>query len=204
MEARYGVPVLESYAMTEAAHQIASNPLTGARKPGSVGKPQGVAVSILDESGTPAKEGEVCIRGENVMKGYLRGEEAFFKSGWFRTGDRGWIDNEGYIWLTGRIKELINRGGEKISPVQVEQVIKQIPGVQEAVCFAVKDPVYGEAVAVALVCKDKSVAEKVPQWVTERLGKWQAPVKIWVVKEIPKTATGKVQRRKVRDFCAKL
>jgi oxalate---CoA ligase len=118
LERALKAPVLEAYAMTEAAHQMTSNPLPPApRKPGSVGKGQGVQVAILDSEGThlsQGKEGEICVRGENVTKGYLNNEkankESFTKDGWFRTGDQGKMDSEGYVFITGRIKELINRG----------------------------------------------------------------------------------------------
>ncbi|KAJ1933890.1 Peroxisomal-coenzyme A synthetase, partial [Linderina pennispora] len=138
LEEKLGAPVLEAYAMTEASHQMCSNPLPPAvHKPGSVGLPQGVELTILDDDGNETKLGEVCIRGPNVTEGYLNNPEANAKSftaesHWFRTGDQGYIDEDGYVVLTGRIKELINRGGEKISPLELDAVLLKCPGVTEA------------------------------------------------------------------------
>ena len=160
LEELYGAPVLEAYAMTEAAHQMCSNqlPHRGKRKPGSVGVGQGVAIKILDDNGDElpqGKEGEICIRGENVTKGYINNEkankEAFTKGGFFRTGDQGKKDQDGYVIITGRIKELINRGGEKISPIELDQLIAGNPDVAEAVTFAIPSELYGQVVGVAVV-----------------------------------------------------
>ncbi|CAA7390927.1 unnamed protein product [Spirodela intermedia] len=154
LEAAFGASVLESYAMTEAAHLMASNPLPedGPRKAGSVGKAVGVEMAVLSEDGEPQPaggKGEVCIRGPNVTKGYVRNPEAnkaAFRFGWFHTGDLGFMDSDGYLHLVGRIKELINRGGEKISPVEVDEVLLSVPGVSQAVAFGVPDDKYGEEV----------------------------------------------------------
>jgi oxalate---CoA ligase len=210
LESTYKAPVLEAYAMTEAAHQMTSNPLPhkGKRQPGSVGVGQGVEIKILDQSGNEVPRGseaEICIRGENVTSGYLNNakanEEAFTKGGFFRTGDQGKQDSEGYVIITGRIKELINRGGEKISPIELDNVITQHPAIGEAVSFAIPSEMYGQEVGVAVVAKDgKSVTEKaVIDFVAERVSKFKKPSRVWILKEIPKTATGKVQRRKVAD-----
>ncbi|CAG8439889.1 6857_t:CDS:10 [Diversispora eburnea] len=155
LEQIFHVPVLEAYAMTEASHQMTSNPLPPLKhKPGSVGIPQGVQITILDENGKPTKEGEVCIKGENVTLGYLNNPSAnassFTSDGWFRTGDQGKFDNEGYLFLTGRIKELINRGGEKISPLEIDSVLLSHPIISEAVSFAVPDKIYGQEVHAAI------------------------------------------------------
>ncbi|EHY55626.1 hypothetical protein HRR83_007841 [Exophiala dermatitidis] len=210
LEEVYGAPVLEAYAMTEAAHQMTSNPLPhrGTRKPGSVGIGQGVEVKILDEQGDElpqGKEGEICIRGENVTKGYLNNEkankEAFTKGGFFRTGDQGKKDGDGYVYITGRIKELINRGGEKISPIELDHVIATHPGVSEAVSFAIPSELYGQEVGVAIVPKPgKNVTEEaITEYVASKTAKFKKPSRVWILKEIPKTATGKIQRRKVAE-----
>ncbi|EXJ85953.1 hypothetical protein A1O1_06322 [Capronia coronata CBS 617.96] len=210
LEQTYGAPVLEAYAMTEAAHQMTSNPLPhkGKRKPGSVGIGQGVEVKILDDEGNEVPQGtaaEICIRGENVTKGYLNNEkankEAFTKGGFFRTGDQGKKDEEGYVYITGRIKELINRGGEKISPIELDNVIATHPAVSEAVSFAIPSELYGQEVGVAVVLKPgKSVTEQeITEFVAGKTAKFKKPSRVWILKEIPKTATGKIQRRKVAD-----
>lgn len=207
--------------MTEASHQMTSNPLPhrGKRQPGSVGLGQGVEVRILDDAGQEVPqgaEGEVCIRGENVTKGYMNNPkanaEAFFSSGFFRTGDQGKKDADGYVILTGRIKELINRGGEKISPIELDNLLATHPRVAEAVSFAVPSELYGQEVGVAVVEKaGETASEKdILDFVTKRTAAFKKPSRIWILKEIPKTATGKIQRRKVaetllaRDTKAKL
>ncbi|KAJ2803926.1 hypothetical protein H4R21_001843, partial [Coemansia helicoidea] len=147
LEARLGAPVLEAYAMTEAAHQMCSNPLPpAAHKPGSVGRPQGVELAILDDADDPVHLGEVCVRGANVMRGCVDNPDAnskAFTAGarWFRTGDQRYVDDDGYLFLTGRTKELISRGGEKISLLGLDSVLLQCPGVAEAVSFAVRDEI---------------------------------------------------------------
>ncbi|ORX89315.1 putative peroxisomal-coenzyme A synthetase [Basidiobolus meristosporus CBS 931.73] len=207
LEKVYGVPVLEAYAMTEAAHQMTSNPLPPAsRKPGSVGIGQGVQIAILDDQGNPAELGEVCIKGENVTKGYLNNpsanESSFTKDGWFRTGDQGKIDKEGYLFLTGRIKELINRGGEKISPLEVDGTLLHHPKVSEVVCFAVPDTMYGQEVHAAVIPKNgETVTEKELQdFCRKSLASFKIPKKIYITDFFPKTATGKIQRRVVSDY----
>lgn len=190
LEAKFKAPVLEAYAMTEASHQMTSNPLPkhGAHKPGSVGKAQGaVQVAILDASNAvlPAGEvGEVCIRGPNVTAGYRNNpaaNEEAFAGGWFHTGDQGKLDEEGYLRLTGRIKELINRGGEKISPIEVDGALLSHPGVAEAVSFAAPDEKYGESVAAAVVLnaegkKIDDVVADIQRHVATKLSKFKARV----------------------------
>src|SRR5881227_474182 len=158
LEERFGVPLLEAYGMTEAAHQMASNPLPpGVRKAGSVGRGTAVEIAILNERGDempPGATGEVSIKGANVFGGYEGNSEAnaeSFSHGWFRTGDQGHLDSQGYLTLVGRIKELINRGGEKISPREIDDTLATHPAVAEAVCFGIPDRVYGEQVAAAVV-----------------------------------------------------
>ena len=201
LEARFGVPVIEAYSMTEAAHQMCANPLVGERRPGSVGIGAFVEVAILDEAHgelPPGGVGEVAIRGKNVTTGYHNNPAAnavAFTNGWFRTGDFGTLDAQGYLTLTGRLKELINRGGEKISPVEIDEALVSHPGVKEAVTFGIPDEKYGEAVAAALVLHDGICADDVLAHARTRLASFKVPTTVHVVAEIPKTATGKVQRR---------
>ncbi|MBI1916659.1 MAG: AMP-binding protein [Planctomycetes bacterium] len=204
LESRFGAPVLEAYAMTEASHQMTSNPLPpGTRKPGSVGRGTNVEVGIMDEAGNllPAgTQGEVVIRGPNVTHGYHNNPEAnatSFTNGWFRTGDRGVMDSEGYLTLIGRIKELINRGGEKISPLEIDAVLLEHPAVAEVATFAAPDPKYGEEVHAAVVLKGEVTAEQLQAHCGARLADFKVPKVIHITKELPRTATGKVQRRQV-------
>jgi len=204
LEERFGAPVLEAYGMTEAAHQMASNPLPpGARKPGSVGRGTAVSIAILDEAGNllPAgATGEVSIQGPNVFSGYEGNAEATaasFSNGWFRTGDQGCLDNDGYLTLVGRIKELINRGGEKISPREIDEALLTHPAVSEAVCFGVPDRVYGEGVAAAVVLKSEATEAELIAHCRGSLADFKCPSVIYIVEAIPRTATGKIQRRNV-------
>lgn len=214
LEKAYNAPVLEAYAMTEASHQMTSNPLPpGKRQPGSVGIGQGVEVKILDQSGAEVplgSEAEICIRGENVTKGYLNNPEAnkssFTADGFFRTGDQGKMDKDGYVFITGRIKELINKGGEKISPIELDNVLSRHPDVAEAVSFAIPDEMYGQEVAVAIVRKQGSEVqgEELQEWVRSKLAKFKVPKKVYFTGVMPKTATGKVQRRIVAEEMSRL
>ena len=201
MEDRFQVPVLEAYGMTEAAHQIASNPLPpAARKPGSVGLGGRVEVAILDEAGAPlptGSAGEVAIKGPNVTRGYDRNptaNAAAFVNGYLRTGDRGTIDAQGYISLIGRIKELINRAGEKISPPEIDAVLLGHPAVAEAASFGVPDEKYGEEVSVAVILKAPATERELLAYCRDHLAEFKVPKSLHVVTELPKTATGKVQR----------
>jgi acyl-CoA synthetase (AMP-forming)/AMP-acid ligase II len=204
LEDRFGAPVLEAYGMTEAAHQMASNPQPpGVRKPGTVGQGTGVEMVILDEQGNVlpgGKQGEVSIRGPNVMGGYRNNPEAnakAFTNGYFRTGDQGFLDTDGYLTLTGRIKELINRGGEKISPLEVDAVLLEHPAVAEAVSFAVPDAKYGEEVHGAVVLKGEATVEDLLAFCRDRLADFKVPKRLHLAKALPRTATGKIQRRHV-------
>ena len=195
MEERLGVPVLEAYGMTEASHQMASNPLPPApRIPGSVGPGTGVEIAILDN--------EVCVRGPNVIDGYENNSAAnaaSFVDGWFRTGDLGTLDANGYLRLRGRIKELINRGGEKISPREVDEVLEAHPAVAEAVCFGVPHPTWGEEVAAAVVLKAPATEKELLAYCRQRLADFKVPKHLHIVEAIPKGPTGKVQRRYVAE-----
>lgn len=203
-------PVLEAYAMTEASHQMCSNPYPPLkRKPGTVGPGQGVDVVILDEAGHVLPQGsigEVSIRGANVTKGYANNAkanaESFTQEGYFRTGDQGFIDEDGYINLTGRLKELINRGGEKISPIELDSIMLSHPKVKECVAFGVSDDHYGQIVQAAVVATGGLNAEELKEFMKTKVAAFKIPVKFYFVDKIPKTATGKIQRRKMEDIFA--
>jgi len=209
LEARLGCPVLEAYGMTEAAHQMTSNSLPpGERRPGSVGHGTGVQIAIMDDAGTllPAgSQGEVVIKGPNVTRGYHNNPEAnvaAFTNGWFRTGDQGVLDAAGYLTLVGRLKELINRGGEKISPREIDEVLLTHPAVAEAVCFGVPDAKYGEEIVAAVVLRAAASEADLVAHCRERLAIFKVPKAIYVVTQIPRTATGKIQRRAVATALA--
>jgi acyl-CoA synthetase (AMP-forming)/AMP-acid ligase II len=213
MERVFGVPVLEAYGMTEASHQMASNPQPpSARKAGSVGPGTGVKIGIMDEAGNllpQGERGEVVIQGPNVVPGYENNPEANEKSfvkGWFRTGDQGFLDEDGYLTLTGRLKEMINRGGEKIGPREIDEVLLSHPDVAEAVAFGVPHPGWGEEVAAAIVLKEGTDAAageaSVMAFCKERLADFKCPKKIYVTSAIPRTATGKIQRGAVAKALA--
>lgn len=203
LEATFKVPVVEAYGMTEASHQMASNPLPPkSRFAGSVGLAAGPDVAIMDDAGTllPAGSlGEVVIRGRNVTKGYESNPEAnakAFSNGWFRTGDQGVIDADGYLRLTGRLKELINRGGEKISPLEVDTVIMDHPAVAQVVTFAMPHDMLGEEIAAAVVLREGAACDEreLRTFVGSRVADFKVPRKILFLTEIPKGATGKLQR----------
>jgi acyl-CoA synthetase (AMP-forming)/AMP-acid ligase II len=204
-----GVPVLEAYGMTEASHQMCSNPLPPkAHKGGSVGPGTGVKVSIMDEEGNHMQAnvaGEVVIQGPNVIEGYENNPEAnakSFTSGWFRTGDQGHIDEDGYLHLTARLKELINRGGEKIAPLEIDEVMLLHPCVAEAVAFGMPHPTWGEEVAVAVVLKEPVAESALIEHCRKQLADFKVPKKVVIVEKIPRTATGKIQRRAVAEALA--
>ena len=202
LEAVFHAPVIESYGMTEATHQMAANPLRGVRKPGSVGLAAGPEIAIMDEKGRllgRGETGEVIIRGDSVTRGYENHPKAnaeAFVNGWFRTGDQGVIDAEGYLTLTGRLKEIINRGGEKVSPREVDEALMDHPAVLQAVAFAVPHDMLGEDVAAAVVLRDGMTAsdQELRAFLAERLAAFKTPRKIVLLAEIPKGATGKLQR----------
>jgi acyl-CoA synthetase (AMP-forming)/AMP-acid ligase II len=209
MESVFGAPVLEAYGMTEASHQMCSNPEPpAARKPGSVGPGTGVRVSIMDAKGNhlaAGERGEVVIQGPNVVDGYENNPEAnaaSFTNGWFRTGDQGFLDDDGYLTLTGRIKELINRGGEKIAPREIDEVLLAHPAVAEAVAFGVAHPTWGEEVAAAVVLKNEAGEAEILAYCKERLAEYKRPKKLYIVETIPRTATGKIQRGAVAKALA--
>jgi acyl-CoA synthetase (AMP-forming)/AMP-acid ligase II len=204
MERVFGVPVVEAYGMTECAHQICTNLLApGMRKAGTVGVASGVRVSIMDASGRrlpPGDRGEVIVSGPSVITQYDGGLEADTKSfvdGWFRTGDEGCIDEDGFLTLTGRIKEMINRGGEKISPSEIDAILLSHTTISEAVTFAVPHPIWGEEVAAAVVVSSSVTEAEIITYCAQNIAEFKCPKKVFIVDSIPRTATGKVQRRVV-------
>jgi acyl-CoA synthetase (AMP-forming)/AMP-acid ligase II/thioesterase domain-containing protein/acyl carrier protein len=203
LEDVFNAPVVEAYGMTEAAHQIASNPLPpGQRKSGSVGVAVGSKVAIMDGSGKVlalGEIGEIVIRGENVFGGYAEPDEAgvtAFSNGWFRTGDQGFVDSEGYLFITGRLKEIINRGGAKISPREIDEALLSHPAVAQAVTFAVPHATLGEDVAAAIVLRaDVSTCEAdIRAHVATRVADFKVPRRVVIVSELPKTDSGKLRR----------
>ena len=204
LEARFGAPVLEAYGMTEASHQMSSNLLPpGSRNPGTVGIGTGVEIGIMDDRGilaTTGDRGEVVIKGPNVTHGYHNNPEAnaeAFTKGWFRTGDQGELSGDGVLTLTGRLKELINRGGEKISPLEIDAALIKHPSISEAVCFGVPDEKYGEIVQAAVVLSSDSNEGAIKAFCEQQLAGFKIPERVYIVSELPRTATGKIQRRHV-------
>lgn len=192
--------------MTEAAHQMTSNPLPPRhRKAGSVGVGIGLRISILDKEGNHLgtnQRGEVAIQGANVFRGYENNDEAnarAFTNGWFRTGDEGMLDDDCYLHLTGRIKDIIIRGGENIAPHEVDEVLLRHPAVGAAVTFGCVHPTLGEEVAAAVVLNEGQEATEsaLIKHSREFLAEYKCPKKIYIVKSIPTTATGKIRRRAV-------
>ena len=201
LEERFGVPVVEAYGMTEASHQMASNPLPpGERRPGTVGMPVGTEVRILDAAwealgaNTP---GEVAVRGPGVVDGYLDNDAAnaeSFREGWFRTGDVGRLSEDGYLTLEGRVKEMINRGGEKIAPREVDEALLLHPAVVDAVAFGRPDDKWGEVVEAVVVLSGPATPAELRDHCSGRLAAFKVPRTVHVVQDIPKGPTGKVQR----------
>lgn len=200
----FGAPVVEAYGMTEAAHQMCCNRLD-LQKPGSVGVEAGPRVRIAHETENHLIDGtgEVCISGPNVTPGYESNPDAnaknFFDAEgarWFRTGDQGAFDADGFLHLTGRLKEIINRGGEKVSPLEVDGVLLDHPEIAQVVTFALPHPKLGEEVAAAVVLSDGATATErdIRAFALERMADFKAPRKVVILDEIPKGATGKMQR----------
>jgi len=205
-EELFEVPLVEAYGMTEAAHQMSSNPLPPRhRKPGSVGVGTGLRISITDKEGNHLathQRGEVVIQGANVFRGYENNPEAnatAFVNGWFRTGDEGFLDEDGYLHLTGRIKDIIIRGGENIAPHEVDEVLLRHPAVATAATFGRPHPKLGEEVAAAVVLREPNAAteSELIKHCREFLAEYKCPAKIYLVKSIPTTGSGKIQRRAV-------
>ena len=206
MEEIFSVPFVEAYGMTEASHQMSSNPLPPRhRKPGSVGQATGIRISVVDQKGHHlghGERGEVVIQGPSVFSGYENDPEAnaaSFIKGWFRTGDQGWLDKDNYLHLSGRIKDLIIRGGENVSPREIDEVLLAHPAVAEAVTFAMPHPVLGEEVVAAVVLHEAGGATEAAllKHCRDRLAEFKCPKKIFMVHSIPLTATGKIRRQQV-------
>ncbi|MGH7071470.1 MAG: acyl--CoA ligase, partial [Acetobacteraceae bacterium] len=203
LEHRFSVPLIEAYGMTEAAHQMASNPLPpGTRKPGTVGLAAGPEIAIMSKTAEllgPNDPGEIVIRGANVTLGYENNPKAnaeSFTSGWFHTGDLGVLDADGYLSISGRIKEIINRGGEKISPREIDEILMEHPAVAQAVTFAIPHDKLGEEVGAAIVCREGAMttAQEIREFVSAKVAAFKVPRQVLILEEIPKGATGKIQR----------
>ena len=202
-------PVVEAYGMTEASHQMACNPLPpGVRKPGSVGIASGAQITVMDGTGQPVAEGEVgeiAIRGPGVTAGYENNPQAnaaALTGGWLRTGDLGRFDAEGYLFIAGRSKDIVNRGGEKVMPQRVDDALMEHPDVAQAVAFAVPHPSLGEDLAAAVVLRQGAVADEpaLREFLFSRLSGFMIPSQLVFVDVIPKGATGKVQRARLNDL----
>lgn len=199
----FGCPVIEAYGMTEAAHQICTNGLdAGGRRAGSVGRPGAAFVTILDPQGQklgPDICGEIALRGPGIHGGYVDNPDAnaaAFTDGWFRTGDEGRLSADGFLTITGRLKEIINRGGEKISPLEIDNILADHPDVLEAVAFAIPHAALGEDLALALVPQPGAALDPIDirRWLGARVAEFKVPRQIRILDSIPKGATGKVQR----------
>ncbi|HEY9787035.1 MAG TPA: AMP-binding protein [Candidatus Obscuribacterales bacterium] len=208
IETRFESPFLSAYGLTEAANQVSANPLPPLRrKHHTVGLPQGVAVAILDAEGnelSTGQTGEIAIKGDNVMAGYLHNPEAnaaCFTSGWFRTGDQGFIDEDGYLTVNGRIKDLIIRGGENISPAEVELILMHHPQVTEAVCFGLPDATHGEEIYAAVVSKSTISSLDLINYCGKHVSKFKVPKKIFFLDRLPRNALNKVLRQQVAETC---
>lgn len=212
-EDRFGIPLIETYGLSEAASQIVANPLPPAvHKPGSAGKATGVALricSVLTETGmsvlrdVPAGEvGEICIAGPGVIEAYEDNEgPAAFQDGWFRTGDLGYLDRDGYLFIQGRLREVINRGGENIAPREIEEVLQNYPAVREAAVVGRPDAIYGEQVVAYLTVRtlwDETGAEQLQRYLAQHLAAPKIPVELIVLEQLPRNATGKIDRYTLR------
>jgi acyl-CoA synthetase (AMP-forming)/AMP-acid ligase II/acyl carrier protein len=213
LEEVFKVPVIEAYGMTEASHQITSSPLPPwERKAGSVGVATHTEVAIMDDAGNileAGRRGEIVLRGANVTAGYESDESNnhSFINGWFRTGDLGYFDSGGYLFLTGRLKEIINRGGEKISPREIDEALLEHPGVLQAVAFATPHASLGEDIAAAVVVRDpiETTEASIRAYLIGRLATFKVPAQLLIVDDIPKSSTGKIQRAALAErFAARL
>jgi acyl-CoA synthetase (AMP-forming)/AMP-acid ligase II len=203
LEKTFHSPVIEAYGMTEAAHQMASNPLPPrTRKPGTVGPAAGPEIAIMDDEGrllAAGQIGEIVIRGPNVTAGYESNPKAnaeAFTNGWFRTGDQGLQDADGYVSITGRLKEIISRGGEKISPREIDELLMDHPAVQQVVTFGIPHEKLGEEVGAVVVLREgmQCTERELRDFVAARVADYKVPRKLLFMDEIPKGATGKLQR----------
>jgi amino acid adenylation domain-containing protein len=201
LESRFGVPVIETYGMTEAASQIAANPLTR-RKIGSVGQSAGAEIAIMDCEGrllAAGERGEIALRGPTITKGYdndIAATQSAFRDGWLRTGDLGYLDSDGYLFIVGRIKDVIKRGGQQVAPLEVEDALLSHRDVIEAAAFSIPHPRLGEDVAAAVVLRPNAgiTARKLRNFAGERIAQFKVPGLIRIVSEIPKGPSGKINR----------
>lgn len=212
-EERFGIPLIETYGLSEAASQVVANPLPpGQHKPGSAGLPTGVDLRICYPRTAenerklhdvpPGEIGEICITGPGVIQGYQNNEgQDAFQDGWFRTGDLGYLDEDGYLFIKGRQREVINRGGENIAPREIEETLQSYPLVREAAAVGRPDPIYGEQVVAYLTVRgswDAEQAEQLRHYLTQHLSSPKVPVDLIVLPELPRNATGKIDRRLLR------
>lgn len=211
IEEGFGVPILNAYSSSEAG-LMTSNPLPpGLRRSETVGMPIGTAVAILNDEGNelpPGAEGEVAARGPTVMTGYEAAPQAnlaSFSNGWFRTGDMGCFDVDGYLHLNGRIKETINRGGEKIFPAEIEAALETHDDVKEAAAFGVPHPTLNEVVVAAVVPASAAItdAKHLKHHARSLLSRTKVPTKIFVVDELPRNSNGKLLRNRMREQFAR-
>jgi len=211
-EQRFDVVIIETMGMTETAAQLLANPLPpGVRKVGSPGQAVGNEVMIADDSQREVErgvEGEVLIRGDNLMSGYLKNQEATAQAmtdqGWLRSGDLGRMDEDGYVFITGRLKELIIKGGENIAPREIDEALYSNPAVIEAAAFAVPCEQYGERVEAAVVLKRNAASDEdeLLALCQRTVGLFKAPSRIYVMDELPKGPSGKIQRLKLQEIVA--
>ncbi len=212
-EQRFGIPVIETYGLTEAASQVCANPVPpGRHVPGSVGKPVGVSLRICQprtsqapqplQDVAPGETGEVCISGPAVIASYIGDQgKGAFQGGWFRTGDLGYQDAEGYVYLTGRIRDVINRGGENIAPREVEEVLLAHPAVWEVAVTGQPDPLYGEQVVAHVVVGDPwtpALEQLLRAHCAERLSRSKVPARFLPTDALPRTHNGKIDRQSLR------
>jgi len=205
LERALHVPVIDGYGLSEAGQVTSNRPW--ARKPGSVGSSAGPMIRIVDEGGNvlPAgSEGEVVLRGPAIMSGYLDDPEdnaSTFRDGWFRTGDLGRLDDDGYLFLTGRLKETINRGGETIGPWEIDAALAAHPAVARAVAFGIPHPTLGEDVAAAVVLNAGASASEfeLRQFVAARLARFKVPSRIVLLERIPEGRSGKPSRSRLAE-----
>lgn len=209
-EAKFGIGIIETMGLTETMAPAFSNPLEpGRRKVGSVGRASGCEARVVDKSGAPIADGvpgEICIRGAQVTPGYFRNAEAtagaFFPDGWLRTGDIGVRDADGFFFITGRIKELIIKGGENIAPREIDEVLLRHPAVLDAAAVGIPDRHYGQEIAACVVRRDGKACgeDELRAFCTEHLGRYKTPKAIHFVSELPRGPSGKVQRMKLLDI----
>jgi oxalate---CoA ligase len=207
--ATFRAPLISAYGMTEASHQVSSNPLPvhGPDKPSSVGLPTGVEIRIVADDGrdvATGSVGEIVVRGATVTRGYLDNPEAnsaSFVDGWFRTGDLGSEDADGYLYVKGRIKEIINRGGEKISPGEIEAVLLSHPKVLEAASFGESDAFYGEKVQAAVILRPgiEATEGELRDYCRTKLSAFEVPERIHIVSNFPRTEKGSTDRRALAE-----